>query len=74
MDKELKQPKSYSLDPIVVAWVAREAALRKIAGDDNVSDSGVVNEILRDAMERSAADEDADHLQKMARKYILRRK
>ena len=50
---EIKVPKSYSLDPAVIAWVTQKAARLTIEneGGERASDSKVVNEILTAAME-----------------------
>lgn len=55
MDQENKIAKTITLDPAVVAWIARKAnrmsaeALEK--GEPRVSDSQLVNDILTEAME-----------------------
>ena len=54
-ENELKTPKSYSLTPAVIVWIAKKAArltaenLEK--GEPRVSDSQLVNDILTEAME-----------------------
>lgn len=54
-ETEIKVSKSYSLDPALIAWVAKKAArltaenLEK--GQPRVSDSQLVNDILTAAME-----------------------
>jgi hypothetical protein len=48
---DLKAPKTYSLEPAVIAWVTQRAALLTIESKGRVSESQVVNDILRAAME-----------------------
>jgi hypothetical protein len=49
---EIKVTKTYSLDPIVIAWVTQKAARLTIEnGRERASDSKVVNDILTVAME-----------------------
>lgn len=76
MERELKIPKTYSLDPIVAAWVANQAALRTIEnrGETSSSASEVVNEILTAAMHRSNAEADANHVAKMVKRQLLKQK
>jgi hypothetical protein len=51
---ELKVPKTYSLDPVLIAWVSQKAARQAIEsnGQRPANDSKVVNDILRAAMEK----------------------
>jgi hypothetical protein len=53
---ELKTPKTYSLDPAVIAWVTQRAAVLTIKNESRISESQVVNDILRAAMEKDAED------------------
>ena len=50
---ETKITRTYSLDPVVIAWVTQKAARLTMQGDgDRASDSKVVNDILTAAMEQ----------------------
>ncbi len=53
--RENKVSKSYSLDPEIISWVAQKAARLTIDGEPT-NDSKLVNDILRDAMEKDAED------------------
>ena len=76
MDKDKKIPKSYSVDPIVAAWLANQAAKRTIEskGAKTPSVSEIVNEILTQAMQEEVANQDVTHLRKMTRRQILKQK
>jgi hypothetical protein len=75
MDKEYKVPKSITLDRVVDAWVNRKVALLKLEGtEDRISDSSVINQILRTEMEREATEEDTNHLQRFSKKKLLKQK
>lgn len=77
MDRTLKTPKSYTLDPTVAAWVARKAATLKLENIEEagrISESSLVNDILKAAMEIESGGEDTAHLRKLVRKHILRNK
>lgn len=65
---DLKIARSYTLDPIVVAWVTRKAALLTIQAKDDkqVSDSRVVNNILTETMEKELSDKDMAGLKRLA--------
>jgi hypothetical protein len=55
---EIKITRTYSLDPAVVAWVTQKAARLTIEGNgERTSDSKVVNDMLRAAMEQDARNE-----------------
>ena len=47
-----KQPKTYSLDPAIMAWVTQKAARQTIEEGERVSESQVVNNILEKAMKK----------------------
>jgi len=48
---EIKVTRTYSLDPVVIAWVTQKAARMTIESDgERASDSKVVNDILTAAM------------------------
>ena len=53
---ERKVRKTYTLDPVVAAFVANKAARKVIesGGTESISESETANEILRAAMEREA--------------------
>ena len=54
---EIKVTRTYSLDPDLVTWVTRKSSLLTLEADgERISDSKVVNDILRAAMERDAEE------------------
>jgi hypothetical protein len=72
MNRELKITRTFSLDPIVVAWLTQEAAQKTIESKSAVSASEVANDILRGALEKENAADDVAHSKKMVKKHILK--
>ena len=64
MDRtEIKITRTYSLDPVVVAWVTQKAARLTMKGNgERSSDSKVVNAIIKAAMENESRIEDEANL------------
>jgi hypothetical protein len=58
---EIKVTKTYSLDPIVIAWVTQKAARLTLENEgERASDSKVVNDILTTAMEADLRNQVAE--------------
>jgi hypothetical protein len=49
-DEKNKQPKTYSLSPIVIAWVTQKAARLTLEKGERASESELVNRILLERM------------------------
>lgn len=74
MDKDNKVSQPYSLDPVIVAWATRKAAVETVRRGERVSASAIVNDALKKAMQEDEAQEDVDHLRKLVKRQILKQK
>ena len=57
--QKFKVPKTYSLDPVVIAWVSQRAARLAIEDGERANDSKLVNDILTAAMKADIRQEEA---------------
>ncbi len=72
MERDLKVPTTFTLDPVVNAWIRQTAAQQTLETKRYVSASEIANLILKAAMEIEGGNEDTQHLRKLIRKYVLR--
>lgn len=69
---DTKTRTTYTLDPVVDAWVMQTAAQQTIQTGKYISASSIANLVLKAAMEIESGGEDTEHLRKLIKKHIQR--
>lgn len=74
-EPKIKVTRTYSLDPVIIAWVTQKALRLSLESDgqDRISDSKVVNDILRAAMEKENEIEDVSRAAKLTKERLVKK-